>query len=287
MILDKRFSFTGVFVLSLTLPGCSTLTSWVMGSEDTTVAQDPSRAPASIENGIDDDDTRSVDKDVQQSVAAIESVPQANGISDNEFSAVTRRSDDRARRGYRRSASPWEGVEIESEGSLWNPENQANFYFTRNMIFNLGDIVTLEFEPDDSEILNKRLTSLYRPLLKPTVKDVVAEEAGKAAGEKIATEVAGAVKNENIAKAIGDDVKDRAVAAINPKKRYFTSKDITLRVVEVNNRGVVKVEGVKKLFLKQANFDLKVSGMLREQDIGSERRVASSRLLDAKMEIAK
>lgn len=274
----------GLLGLAIFSSGCASFNSMIWGEPDTTVAGDANaRAPASIDPENDGDDTRSVDTEVRQTVEEL----SGQGISGSEFSSIARRSDDRARRGFRRNASPWEGVETENEGSLWNSENQSNFYFTRNMTFNMGDLITLEFEPEDSEVLNTRLTGLYRPLLKPTTKEVVAEEAGKAAQAKVAEEVAGAIKNDAIANAVGQDVKDRTVAAINPKKRYFTSKDMTLRVTEVTNKGVIKVEGLKKLFLKNANFDLKVSGMLREQDIGAERRVASSRLLDAKMEIVK
>jgi flagellar basal body L-ring protein FlgH len=270
-----------ICALFIAMSGCASsfkkVSKWLGVNDDTkTTAQ---RAPAN-----EPDDTTGV----EQEVIKMNSPNDNPNLGANEFAPQQRLFDEKAQRGFRRNVDPWTVTGNYNEASLWNPDAQENYLFTRNMVHKLGDFVIVKLEPDLQESLNGRLTALYRPPgSKPKLKDTIAEEAGKAAGEKVGEAVEKAVGNKAIADAAREDVADRTVAAFTEKARYFTTKEVPVRIVDVSARGTVRVEGVKKLFLKNGSFDLKVSGILREEDIGPSRVVASSRLMEQKVEIVK
>lgn len=272
----KTLLFT---TLAFELGACSStfksMGRWMGYSDDKPAA----RAPAS-----EADDTNLAEQDV---IKQNGDAGNAN-LGSNEFAPQQKLFDDRAQRGYRRNADPWQVTGNYNEASLWNADSQENYLFTRNMVHKVGDFVIVKLEPDLQESLNVKLTALYKPLnAKPKLKDTIAEEAGKAAGEKVGEAVEKNIGNKAIADAANAEMQDRTVAALSEKSRYFTTKEIAVRITDVNNKGVVKIDGVKKLFLKNGSFDLKVSGLLREEDIGPSRVVASSRIMDSKVEIVK
>lgn len=206
----------------------------------------------------------------------------------NEFAPQQKLFDERAQRGYRRNADPWQATGNYNEASLWNSDSQDNFLFSRNMLNKVGDFVIVKIEPDLQETLNSRLAALYKPMnSKPKLKDTIVDETAKAAGEKVGAEVEKITGNKAIGDAANSEVQERTVASMTSKVRYFTTKEVPVRIVEVTNRGTLRVEGNRRLFLKNGAFDLKISGILREEDIGPSRMIASSRLMDQKVEINK
>lgn len=61
------------------------------------------------------------------------------------------------------------------------------------------------------------------------------------------------------------------------------SGSITVTVVEVMPNGVLRVRGEKWLELTQGKEYVRVSGLIRQQDIGSDNRVSSRRIADARI----
>lgn len=267
-----RFCVVGLLVLT---SSCASMRGLIMGEDDNT-----SRGPASVAE--ETDNTSWGDIELKRQATEQGSEVATNG----EFSSLARQHDDGARRGYRRSSDPWTQNGPYNEGSIWNPETQTGFYFTRNTLFQVGDFITLALEPDMMENVNQKLITLYKPL-KSNTRDTVAAEAGKALGDKVSGAVNQAVKNANVANAIGQDVSDRTQATLKERPRYFTTKEIPLRVVEITNKGMIKVEGNRTLFLRNANFEMKVGGLIREEDIGPTRMIASSKLIEPKVEVNK
>lgn len=275
----------GMFLLStLVLSGCASAFKSMerfvgLGGEEKVVT----RAPAS---DAADNTTLS-----EQEVIAVAdgAAAQANpNLGASEFAANQKLFDEKAQRGYRRNADPWTATGNYNEGSLWNPDVQDSYLFTRNMLFKVGDFVMIKIEPDLGESLNTKLAALYKPAnSKPNLKETIADEAGKAAGAKVGDALEKATGNQNIGAAANSEVQTRTIAALSEKVRYFTTKEMPVRIVEISGRGSIKVAGSKKLFLKNGSFDLKVAGLLREEDIGPSRLVASSRLMDSKVEIVK
>jgi flagellar basal body L-ring protein FlgH len=273
----------GIFVLSFLLGGCASSFRSIskmigLGGEEKPVMRMPA---AEIDNTALS----------EQELMKVESGASSSGnpnLPAGEFVAQQKLFDDRAQRGYRRNVDPWTATGNYNEGSLWNSDSQDNYLFTRNTLYKVGDFIMIKLEADLQESLNSKLTALYKPVgTKPGLKDTIADEAGKAAAAKVGDAVGKAVGNKNIGDAAGADVQDRTVAAFTEKLRYFTTREVPVRITEISGRGNIKVAGVKKLFLRAAAFDLKIEGMLREEDVGPSRLVASSRLMDSKVEIVK
>jgi len=271
------------FAILFLTQGCSSTVKKVsrwMGLEEAPKPE-VARAPAS-----ETDNTTLSEQEVIG--AAGDSAGSAPNLGQNEFSPQSRLFNEKAQNGYRRNVDPWTVTGNYNEGSLWNADSQDNYLFTRNMLFKVGDFVMIKIEPDLQETLNAKLTALYKPAnSKPSLKDTVTDEAGKAAGAKVGEAVEKAIGNKAIADAAAGETQSRTVAAFTEKARFFTTKEVPVRIVEITSRGAIKVEGAKKLFLKNGAFDLKVSGVLREEDIGPSKLVASSRLMDSKVEIIK
>lgn len=59
--------------------------------------------------------------------------------------------------------------------------------------------------------------------------------------------------------------------------------NITVTVVEVLPNGVLRVRGEKWLSLTQGEEYIRLTGMIRQEDIGSDNRVDSSRIADARI----
>ena len=126
-----RVVFVLVFVLvQFMFTACASMDFLWQGEADTTALNDPGRGPASIEE-MDSvgDNTRTVETEVIESVKQ-ETQNFGSTEATNEYSGLARRNSDSARRGYRRGAQVWDGIDSVNEGSLWNPDNQSNFYFS-------------------------------------------------------------------------------------------------------------------------------------------------------------
>ena len=285
-----RRALAARLAMGLILSGCSSTVSSLnrfFGLTEDTTTSNANRAPASTAPA--GDNTTTGDAEILQAANADPNASDGGGpnLSAHEFAPQMKLGNDRAQKGYRTAnADPWANSGPYNEGSLWNPDSQDNFYFTRNLVYKVGDFITVKLDPDLMESLNSKMASLYAPT-KPSVKSVIAEQAGAAAGSKVGAAIEKATGNSAVGAAIGDDIKDRTIASLQDKPRYFTTKEITVRVTETGTRGTVRVEGNKKLFLRSASFDLKFGGVVREDDIGSGRSVASNRVMDSKVELSK
>jgi flagellar basal body L-ring protein FlgH len=267
----------GLATVVCALSACSSMRDFFLGQND----EASSRAPASVvDASVSETNTQS-----SSDGRAPASVQPAT-LGANENANEIRLNDDRAHRGYRSNSDPWLGTASDNEGSLWNGETQDNFYFSRNNQFKVGDFVIMKLDNDLSESLNLKMATLYQPDHKST-RTVVAEEAGKAAGDKIANAVAKVTGNANVGAAVGADVADRAIASIDGNEKLFDLQEVPLRITEVLPRGGLRVEGTKKIFKKNVAFDLKVEGTIRDEDIGPSRTIASSRLMESKVELTK
>ncbi len=201
----------------------------------------------------------------------------------NEFASRSKLNDDKASRGYRRQADPWDGTGPQNEGSLWNPDGQDNFYFTRNTRKKLGDILLVKLEPDVVEAMNTKINTL---LARTLPQQVIADEAGRKAGEKISDKVGTAMGSPNIGRAVGDAAGNRVVAALDAKENHIDIEEIPVRLTESLPRSSFKVEGSRRVNVRGAPYLLKITGTVRDEDIGSG-TVATSKVFDSKMELTR
>jgi flagellar basal body L-ring protein FlgH len=280
-------NFVKVMVLLMVvgkMTACASLRDFFMND-----GQDSDQSSRNIASFSTEDNTSSGEKDLLKAVGSLPEY-QENAVGPdlgrNEYANLQRLYNERSRVGYRSHSDPWDGAGTNNEGSLWDPNTQDNFYFTRNMKFRVGDFITLTVDPDMSESINTRMNGLYKPKRKST-RNVIAAEAGKLAGAKVEKAISKDLKNSELSRSVAQDVTDLTQEALEARNRYFTTREIPVRVVEVNNRGQLRVTGTKKLFLRNASFDLTISGLIREDDIESSRMIASSKLMESKVDLTK
>jgi flagellar basal body L-ring protein FlgH len=191
-----------------------------------------------------------------------------------------------ATRGGKQSNDPWFGTGSANEGSLWNGETQDNFFFSMNTNYKVGDVIVVKVESDVNDSLNARIASLLGPQ-RPTARRVVAEEAGRSVAGRAAGVVGDAVGNERVAGAIGQEVGDRVTSALDLPETYVNIDEINVRIVEVLSGRRFRVEGTRRVFIRNAPYLVAMSGVLRHEDIAPNGSIASSRVLESKLELTK
>ena len=183
-----------------------------------------------------------------------------------------------------RRVDPFDQTGDYTEGSLWNGDNQDNFYFSKNVLHKVGDILLVKIEAEVNEALNLKIASY---LGRTSVQQVVADEAGKAAGAEAQKKVEAGVGNANVAKAVGAAVQDRTVAAIDEKPRYVDIDEMSVRITEILPRGNYRIEGTKRVFVRSTPYQLRLTGMIRDEDLGPSSVIASGKIIESKMEMLK
>lgn len=260
------------------LSACSSFMRSIRGDEEPSATSN--RAPASNGSAL------TLNNGGDPANARLTGQPDTVGphLSANEFSPQTRMFDDRAGRGYRRQSDPWEGTGPANEGSLWNADGQDNFYFSRNTRKKLGDIVLVKLEPDVIDAMNSKINTL---LTRSLPRQMVADEAGKKAGDKVADKIASATGSNGLGRAVGDAASNRVVAAIDKKENHIDIEEIPVRLVETLPRSSFRVEGSRRVNVRGAPYLLKISGVVRDEDLGGTGVVATSKVFDSKMELTR
>lgn len=274
---DKQLVFFAVGALNLS--GCASLIESIKGED---APEAPAvRAPASVGRAITIDNGSN---NAGASLASAAPEPSGPNLGANEFAAQARVANERASKGFRSSADPWDGTGPVNEGSLWNPDSQDNFYFSKNLLHKVGDILIVKVENDVNDALNTKVASI---LERNTVNEVVADEAGKAVTDAVSKKVGTAIGNQNIGNAVGAAAGARAVAAIETKQKYIDLEDIPVRIVATLPRNTFRVEGSRRVMIRNAPYQLKLSGIVRDEDIGGSALIASNKVLESKMELTR
>ncbi|MGM0434255.1 MAG: flagellar basal body L-ring protein FlgH [Pseudomonadota bacterium] len=147
-------------------------------------------------------------------------------------------------------------------GSIYQNSRQHNL-FGDSKALNVGDVVTVELEES---------TSASKTSNTSIAKD---SETGIEAPSVLGQEDLG----------VGTDVsQDRQFdGEADADQSNQLSGSITVTVVDVMPNGVLRVRGEKWLTLTQGKEYVRVSGLIRQQDIGSDNRVNSNRIADARI----
>ena len=273
-------------LLALSFAGCS---SWIhsfknsiTGDEQVDVPENTSqfttpaaRGPASI---------TAYDNRSGTAPAPLQAQPTGPDLSASEFAPLARLSDDSAARGYRRQASPWDGTGPANEGSLWNSDSQDGYLFTKNLLYKIGDIIVVKVEPEINNTLNFEIASL---LGRTTVQQVAADEAGRKIASVAAQKTEKALGSAALGNAVGQAAAQATVNALDANTRYVDISDIPVRITETLARNSYKVEGARRVYIRNAPYQVKISGVVRDEDIGPTRMIASSRIFESKMELTK
>jgi flagellar basal body L-ring protein FlgH len=272
-----RFSLT--LALLVLNSACSSLMSdfkmAILG--DDVAHPEETRAPASA-NRIEIDNRTGAD------FSSPTQGPRGPTLGNNDFAHFSSHHNQRSGQGFRSNSNPWSGVGPSSEGSLWKDDTQDNFYFARNVIYSIGDLMVVNIDNEINDALNLRIAQI---LGRTSVQQVVADEAGKAVGAEAERQVQRVVGNDRIAEAVGRDVEGRTIASLDSKPRYVDVDNVTVRITELLNRGSYRIEGTKRVFVKDAPYNVKFSGIVRDEDIGANKMIASKSVLESKVELTR
>lgn len=266
--------------LILLTSACSSLMNDIktaMLGDEAVAEQQDVRAPAS-NNRVEIDNRTGAD------FSGTEQGPRGPTLGTNDFAHYSSHNNVRSGQGFRSNSNPWSGVGPSSEGSLWKDDTQDNFYFARNVIYSLGDLMVVTIDNEINDALNLRIAQI---LGRTSVQQVVADEAGKAAGNEAERQVQKVTGNDRIAEAVGKDIEGRTVASLDAKKRYVDVDNVTVRITELLNRGSYRIEGTKRVFVKDAPYNVKFSGIVRDEDIGANKMIASKAVLESKVELTR
>ncbi len=259
--------------LSLSLGACSSLSDlrrMAWGEEE-----DSSRAPASTTKSS----PGSVVIDNRKFEGNFEKAPTGPNLGRNEFGVS-------ATQGGARGNDPWYGTGGDSDGSLWDGESQNNFYFSVNTSFKVGDVIIVKVDTDVNDSLNSRIAALLGPKGK-SVQNVVAEEAGRSIAGTVSEQVAKTVGNERIAEAVGAGAGEKVTSSLDIAESYVNVDEIPVRITQVLDGRRFKVEGSRKVFIKNAPYQVVMTGVLRHEDIGRDGTIASAKVLESKLELTK
>ncbi|HVJ66045.1 MAG TPA: flagellar basal body L-ring protein FlgH [Bdellovibrionota bacterium] len=274
-------SWTALLVL-MSFTGCSSfmgdMRSAMLGEESVAEPQ-VDRAPASTGNNRVEIDNRT---GADYSVPA--PGPRGPTLGNNDFAHFSSQQNAKSTQGFRSGANPWGGVGTANEGSLWRDDTQDNFYFARNVIYSVGDLFVVNIDTEINDALNLRIAQI---LGRTSVQQVVADEAGKTVGNEAEKQVQKVIGNDRVAEAVGRDLEQRTIASIDSKPRYVDVDNVTVRITELLNRGSYRIEGTKRVFVKDAPYNVKFSGIVRDEDIGANKMIASKSVLESKVELTK
>jgi flagellar basal body L-ring protein FlgH len=198
-----------------------------------------------------------------------------------------------------------------SEGSLWASDGQTNYYFTKNKVRGVGDIVTVNLE---QEIIRDTITEITRTLSPGERKAemALAQERirAKALGlpdpdaPKDSVTTSAAAPARAPAAAGGAQPADSGFKVVEESEitvRQATAADIDVsksldlkpgetvlaEIVERYPNGNYKIRGAKKLRYKngQGGRMLTLVGVARGTDIGEDDVIQSGKLYEYRLEV--
>jgi len=265
-------------ITALSLGACSSyLSEWKKNLVGADSSVSSTRMPASS-NSIEIDNRTGTD--YKKSPEG----PRGPRLGANSNAHMTSHNKEKSYQGYRSNQNPWSGIGAVSEGSLWRDDTQDNFYFARNMIYSVGDLLVVKIDSDINEALNSKIAGI---LGRSDVRQVIADEAGKAVGQEASKEASKIIKNDKVTDAIGREARDRTTASLDYNPQYIDVDTVTVRITELLQSGSYRVEGFKRVFIKKAPYNIKFSGIVRDEDISPDRSVASTQVLESRVELKK
>lgn len=249
------------------------LRSSIEGSPDPLASSD--RGPKSI--GLEDESSKAIISQSEEDLGA--------KMAAQEFARLRGHDDDSARRGFRRPASPWDGVQDAKEGSLWDENLQSNFLFAQNMIRKVGDLLAVKFESEVTESLNEKI----HVIIMKQWPDRLGRKIARDAIENDVKSIADLGKSAE--KTVKEEAKDAAKKALaeeaDPIPKYLSVADMTVRVTETMSRGSLRIAGTKRVLIKGAPYSLHLTGIIQGEDVQPDLTVSSRRVLESKLELTR
>jgi flagellar basal body L-ring protein FlgH len=188
-----------------------------------------------------------------------------------------------------------------NEGSLWGSDGQTNYYFTKNKVRGIGDIVTVTVEPgmmkDVSSEVKRTLTpkerdyevDLAQQRLRAQAMGLPDPDAPKGApgSDQVTTTQSAPQPNPSASPPPTPDVRQATPADIDVSRSLDIKAGDTMmaEIVERYPNGNYKIRGAKRVQYKGGPPRLiSMVGVARGQDIGEDDVVSSGKLYEYRIE---
>ncbi len=269
-------------LLLSSLGACSTWMSLWGDEEGASSDSGESRAPASSSGEV------AIDNSLPATGLPVSDSDDRQGpnLSASEFNSKMSYSNDASSRGYRRNASPWDGLGPTNEGSLWDDTAQDNFYFVRNNMFRVGDIIVVTVEQGINDTLNTRISALVNRGAPSMLAAATSNAVQNAMGVRTPAELSASGAKPNNAEIAAAATK-AAIQEMRGPDRFVDVDELTVRITEILPRNTFRVSGGRRVYIRNAPYQLKLNGIVRSEDVSASRVIASGRVLDSKLELTR
>lgn len=183
-----------------------------------------------------------------------------------------------------------------NETSLWAGDGQSNFFFSKNKVREVGDIVNITIENDLYKDLNQEVTRALTPMEREYELEQAAErEKAKDAAEdlkkdSLSTSSAASKpkadkkddgKQEKVNKTTAQDID--IASAVDLK----SGDNLMAEILERFPNGNYRIRGLKKVRYRNSTKYVSMVGIVRGQDISDEGVVNSGKLYEYRLDSAK
>lgn len=184
-----------------------------------------------------------------------------------------------------------------SEGSLWASDGQTNYYFTKNKIRGVGDIVTVQVEDgilkDIHAEIARTLSQQERDLEVASAQQrFQAAATGVASGsDQIGSNSAASERQpaaaSGAATTASTEVRKATIADIDvgPAVELKAQDAIMAEIVERYPNGNYKIRGTKRVRYRNGSRLLTLLGVARSSDITEEDTIGSGKLYEYRLEV--
>ncbi len=189
--------------------------------------------------------------------------------------------------------------EAPNEGSLWASDGQTNYYFTKNRVRGMGDIIGITIEEplikDMGVELARTLTTPEKQVELAIVQEKLNQKANGTADRATASQAAPARGAE--APAGENEEKKPEKEAVEAPRAKMSDVDITqcmgvkageqfmTEIVQRYPNGNYKVRGTKRIPYRGGSKLVSLLGVVKGTDITDEETVTSGKLYEYRVEI--
>ena len=175
--------------------------------------------------------------------------------------------------------------ESSNEGSLWASDGQTNYYFTRNKIRGVGDIINVTSE---GELVRDVASEITRTLSKDErdqEQELADQRSAGGSKDKVATASAAPARDPASTQASADGKPVSAGAIDVASSMGFKAGDaIMAEIVDRYPNGNYKVRGMKRVPYRTGYRMVNFVGIVRGSDIGDDDTVSSGKLYEYRLE---
>ncbi|MBL7715956.1 MAG: flagellar basal body L-ring protein FlgH [Bdellovibrionales bacterium] len=185
-----------------------------------------------------------------------------------------------------------------NDGSLWASDGQTNYYFTKNKVRGVGDILSVtiekEFHRDIMTELTRTLSQRERDmeleLAQERIKNgnVGADKVGSsAASPERAPAAANGEKEKKDTEEKSARTATWADVDVSKSTQLKEGDTVMSEIVERYPNGNYKIRGTKRIPYRNGFRSLAVSAIVKGSDLGDEDTVPSGKLYEYRLEVTR